>query len=107
MSQAKGGTKLTEVPVHEAVGLRLAHDLTQIIPGQFKGRLFTKGHLITEEDIPRLLDIGKEHIYILELGETELHEDEAAQRLAASLCVESDLEATDPHEGKVTIRAAR
>ncbi|MFS0723859.1 molybdopterin-binding protein [Paenibacillus sp. 1P07SE] len=107
MSRAKGGTRLTEVPVHEAVGLRLAHDLTQIIPGQFKGRLFTKGHLITEEDIPRLLDIGKEHIYIMELGETELHEDEAAQRLAAGLCVEADLEATDPHEGKVTIKAGR
>ena len=107
MSGTTGGTRLTEVPVQEAVGLRLAHDLTQIIPGKFKGRLFTKGHLITEEDIPRLLDIGKEHIYILELGSSELHEDEAAERLAAELCTNSDFSATEPHEGKVTIKAER
>lgn len=106
MNGRTGGTKLTEVPVQEAVGLRLAHDLTQIIPGKFKGRLFTKGHLVREEDIPRLLDIGKEHIYILELGEAELHEDEAAQRLAEALLADADLSATDPHEGKVTVKAS-
>ncbi|GBF77259.1 hypothetical protein PA598K_05795 [Paenibacillus sp. 598K] len=107
MNGRAGGTKLTEVPVQEAVGLRLAHDLTQIIPGKFKGRLFTKGHLVREEDIPKLLDIGKEHIYILELGEAELHEDEAAQRMAEALLVDADLTATAPHEGKVTVKASR
>lgn len=100
----QGTTVLREVSVHDAVGLRLAHDLTQIIPGQFKGRLFKKGHLIAESDIPSLLDIGKEHIYILELGEGELHEDDAALAMAQALAGD-DLALTEPHEGKVTLKS--
>ncbi|GGD94687.1 molybdopterin-binding protein [Paenibacillus nasutitermitis] len=99
-----GGTQLREVPVRQAVGLRLAHDLTQIIPGQFKGRLFTKGHIVTEADIPKLLDIGKEHIYIMELGEGELHEDDAAHRMALALHGEGTV-LSEPHEGKVSIKS--
>ncbi|WP_308636297.1 molybdopterin-binding protein [Paenibacillus silvisoli] len=105
MTKPKNGTILKEVPVQEAVGLRLAHDLTQIIPGQFKGRLFKKGHIILEEDISKLLDIGKEHIYIMELGEGELHEDDAAKRMAAALQSES-LQLSEPHEGKVAVKSA-
>ncbi|QHW33026.1 molybdopterin-binding protein [Paenibacillus rhizovicinus] len=104
MSGRKQGTLLNEVPVREAVGLVLAHDLTQIIPGQFKGRLFKKGHVIVESDIPKLLDIGKEHIYILELGEGELHEDDAAGRLALAL-QDDGLLLTEPHEGKVAVKS--
>jgi molybdenum cofactor synthesis domain-containing protein len=100
----QGTTILREVSVHDAVGLRLAHDLTQIIPGQFKGRLFKKGHLIAEADIPSLLDIGKEHIYILELGDGELHEDDAALAMAQALASD-DLSLTEPHEGKVTLKS--
>jgi len=99
-------TRLREVPVGEAVGLRLAHDLTQIIPGRFKGRLFRKGHVVTEEDIPKLLDIGKAHIYVLELGEGDLHEDDAALRLAKALAGDGVVFG-DPAEGKVTLRAER
>ncbi|WP_336789381.1 molybdopterin-binding protein [Paenibacillus sp. MMO-177] len=98
-------TILKEVPVRDAVGLRLAHDLTQIIPGQFKGRLFKKGHVITEADIPSLLDIGKEHIYIMELGESELHEDDAANRMAKALAGEG-IGLSEPHEGKVSLKAS-
>lgn len=97
-------TKLKEVRVQDAIGLRLAHDLTQIIPGSFKGRLFKRGHAITEADIPSLLDIGKEHIYIMELDEAELHEDDAAIRMAQALADESLL-LTEPHEGKVSIKS--
>lgn len=99
-----GSTLLKEVPVHEAVGLRLAHDLTQIIPGQFKGRLFKRGHIVTEGDIPSLLDIGKEHIYVMELGPDELHEDDAAIRMARALYGDG-LELTEPHEGKVSMKS--
>jgi Molybdopterin biosynthesis enzyme len=102
MSRAE--TILKEVPVQEAVGLRLAHDLTRIIPGQFKGRLFKKGHVITEEDIPSLLDIGKEHIYIMELGQNELHEDDAAIRMAVALAGEG-ITLSEPHEGKVSLKS--
>lgn len=101
---SSGGTILKEVPVQEAIGLRLAHDLTQIVPGQFKGRLFKKGHVIVESDIPNLLDIGKEHIYIMELGAGELHEDDAAIRMARALYGEG-ITLSDPHEGKVSLKS--
>ncbi|MDG0790743.1 molybdopterin-binding protein [Cohnella ginsengisoli] len=99
-------TVLREVKVEDAVGLTLAHDLTQILPGSFKGRLFSKGHRVTAEDIPKLKDIGKEHLYVIELAPGDLHEDDAALRLAASLGGEGIVYG-EPHEGKVTLSAAR
>ncbi|MFB7816815.1 molybdopterin-binding protein [Paenibacillus chitinolyticus] len=101
----KADPMLREVKVEDAIGLVLAHDLTRIIPGEFKGRLFHKGHQISEEDIPALLSIGKEHIYVLELAEGYLHEDEAALRLASAVRG-TNTERTEPHEGKVTLKSA-
>ncbi|MCU6711837.1 molybdopterin-binding protein [Paenibacillus sp. J5C_2022] len=100
----QGGTQLREIPVREAIGLRLAHDLTRIDPGRFKGRLFKRGHLITEEDIPGMLDIGKEHIYVMELGEGDIHEDDAACRMAKALADEQ-LFLSAPQEGKVSVKS--
>ena len=54
------------IKVEDAVGSILSHDVTQIIPGEFKGRLFKKGHIIKKEDIEKLLSIGKEHVYVWE-----------------------------------------
>lgn len=96
---------LREVKVEEAIGMRLAHDLTQILPGEFKGRLFKKGHVVSESDIPALLSIGKEHIYTLALQPGYLHEDDAAKRMAKAAAGER-LTLTEPHEGKVSLRAA-
>ncbi|MEC0245068.1 molybdopterin-binding protein [Paenibacillus chitinolyticus] len=101
----KADPMLREVKVEDAIGLVLAHDLTRIIPGEFKGSLFRKGHQISEEDIPALLSIGKEHIYVLELAEGYLHEDEAALRLASAVRG-ANTERTEPHEGKVTLKSA-
>lgn len=102
-----GRPMLREVPVHEAVGLRLAHDLTRIAPGEFKGAVFRKGHTVREADIPALLDIGKQHIYVLELTEGWLHEDDAALRLAEAVSAGgAHLEKHGPAEGKVTLKAA-
>lgn len=95
---------LKEVKVQDAVGMVLAHDLTQILPGTFKGRLFKKGHVIREEDIESLLNIGKEHIYILSLEAGFVHEDEAAKRMAEAVRGDN-VELTEPHEGKVNIRS--
>ncbi|MET3291719.1 UNVERIFIED_CONTAM: molybdenum cofactor synthesis domain-containing protein [Brevibacillus sp. OAP136] len=92
-----------EVPVREAVGLVLPHDMTQILPGEFKGRLFKKGHVITEDDIEPLLSIGKEHIYILDMPENCLHENEAAERIAAAVAGPS-LTKTEPYEGKISLK---
>ncbi|CAG7657794.1 molybdopterin-binding protein [Paenibacillus allorhizosphaerae] len=101
----KHESMLEEVKVEEAVGMVLAHDLTQIIPGQFKGRLFKKGHVIREEDIPALLSIGKEHIYTIRLKTGYLHEDEAAFRMA-NAAQGTQVELTEPHEGKITLKSA-
>lgn len=62
----------------DAEGYVLQHDITQILPGEFKGRAFKKGHIITKEDIPKLLSLGKDHIYVFELGDVGVHENDAA-----------------------------
>ncbi|MCD9023605.1 molybdopterin-binding protein [Cohnella sp. NL03-T5] len=95
---------LREVKVEEAVGMVLAHDLTQIVPGQFKGRLFRKGHVVVSDDIPKLKDIGKENLYVIELADTDLHEDEAALRMAVALGGDNTAYG-EPHEGKVSIKS--
>ncbi|MFC4302436.1 molybdopterin-binding protein [Cohnella boryungensis] len=105
MKAPEGGVShLREVKVEDAVGMRLAHDLTQILPGEFKGRLYRKGHVVVPEDIPRLKDIGKEHLYILELADTDLHEDDAALRMAQALCGDN-VSRGEPYEGKVSLKA--
>ena len=69
---------MKKIKTTEAVGHVLQHDITEIIPGEFKGRAFKKGHIITEEDIPHLLRLGKDHIFVFELGEDKIHENEGA-----------------------------
>lgn len=92
------------VPIEEAVGMVLGHDITEIIPGEFKGVAFKKGHIIKAEDIEKLLDIGKRNVYILEIKEGILHEDEAAERMAKA-AVGHGIELTAPSEGKITLKA--
>ena len=73
---------LKVIPVEEAVGLPLAHDITEIIPGKHKGPAFRRGHIIRQQDVSKLLDVGKANIYVMELEKDELHEEDAARRLA-------------------------
>lgn len=96
---------MKEVAVEQALGTVLAHDLTQIIPGQYKGPKFKKGDVIKEEDIPVLLSMGKKHLYVLEKGDNDVHENEAAFRVA-SKAAGSGIELTEPSEGKIELRAA-
>ncbi|GAW92032.1 molybdopterin-binding protein [Calderihabitans maritimus] len=95
---------MRKVRVEDAVGMVLCHDITKIVPGEFKGVAFKKGHIIQEEDIPELLKIGKEHIYVWETREGLVHENEAALRLARAVC-KGKLEITEPREGKVNLIA--
>lgn len=97
--------KMREVPVREAIGMMLPHDMTQILPGEFKGRLFKKGHIVTAEDIEPLLSIGKEHIYVLEMPDGFIHEEEAGIRIAQAVSGDG-LTLTEPYEGKVSMKAA-
>ena len=88
----------------EAVGQVLCHDITQIIRGVTKDAVFRKGHIITPEDVPVLLSVGKEHVYIWEKNENMLHENDAAEILR-SLCQGPNMHATAPREGKIELVA--
>src|SRR5690625_1455474 len=88
----------------DSVGMVLGHDITEIVPGEFKGVALKKGHVIQEKDIDRLLRIGKEHIYIMALNENELHEDDAILKLADYYCGKG-VYYTEAHEGKVDLKA--
>ena len=92
------------VNTEEAVGHVLCHDITQIIKDEKKGPVFRKGHIIAPEDIPVLLSVGKEHLYVWENDETMLHEDEAAEILR-DICIGEYMRATEPKEGKIELVA--
>ena len=93
------------VPVDEAVGMVLPHDITEIVKDQFKGRAFKKGHIIRDEDIEHLKRLGKEHIYVMHLGPEEIHENEAAEILATALSGPGSMLSAEPVEGKIAIHA--
>lgn len=96
---------MKKINTKDAIGMVLAHDLTEIIPGKSKGAAFRKGHVVREEDIPRLLNMGKEQLYILELSENELHENEAAVTMAESLAGDC-VKWSEPMEGKSTLTSS-
>lgn len=93
------------IRTQDAVGQVLCHDITQIIPGRFKGPVFRKGHIVQPQDIPVLLSVGKEHLYVWENDETMLHENEAAEILR-QLCQNENMEASEAKEGKIELTAA-
>ena len=93
------------IKTEEAVGQILCHDITRIIKGVTKDAVFRKGHVIGEEDIPILLSIGKDHVYIWENNENMLHENEAAQILY-NICKNEHMYPTEVKEGKIEIIAA-
>ena len=92
------------IKTEDAVGQVLCHDITQIIKGVTKDAVFRKGHIITEEDIPVLLSVGKDHIYIWEKDDTRFHENEAA-RILCEMSRNDYMDASDPSEGKIELTA--
>ena len=95
---------MKEIRVEEAVGQILCHDITQIVRGVTKGAKFKKGHVITADDVPELLKLGKENIFVWEADETKLHENEAAEILRG-ICQGHGLESTTVSEGKIELKA--
>ncbi|MDP4128240.1 MAG: molybdopterin-binding protein [Bacillota bacterium] len=96
---------MEKIRVQDSVGAVLIHDMTQIIPGVAKGPRFRKGHVIQEEDIPVLLSMGKEHIFVWDQTPGLIHENEAAERLAHAVSGPG-LILDEPKEGKITLTAA-
>ncbi|MCT4593299.1 MAG: molybdopterin-binding protein [Anaeromicrobium sp.] len=95
---------MKKISVHEAVGHVLCHDITQIIPGKIKDRAFKKGHVVTKEDIPVLLSLGKDNLYVWENKEGYLHEDDAAHRLA-KMSAGAGIDFSEVKEGKINFIA--
>ena len=94
---------MKKIEVEKAVGMTLCHDITAMRDG-FKGAAFKRGHVITEEDVPKLLDIGKRTVFIWEENAGELHEEDCALRMAAMAPVEG-AHYEGPSEGKVLLKA--
>ncbi len=102
-----GSSDMKTIPVAQAVGAVLAHDITEIRAGEFKGRAFKKGHIIREEDVCHLQRLGKEHLFVLTIAEDEMHENDAAYAIAKALMGEGVEIQGEPKEGKINIIASR
>ncbi|MEW6408542.1 MAG: molybdopterin-binding protein [Nitrospirota bacterium] len=94
------------IPVEEAVGVVLPHDITEIRKDEFKGRAFKKGHVVKKEDILHLQMLGKENLYVIEIGEDEMHENDAAYALAEALAGKGVELSGEPVEGKINLIAS-
>lgn len=90
------------IDTKDAVGSILCHDITQIVRGVVKDAKFRKGHIVTQEDIPVLLSLGKEHLFVWEETEGMVHEDEAALTLL-KICQNTNMKATPVKEGKIEL----
>ncbi|MBW2370669.1 MAG: molybdopterin-binding protein, partial [Deltaproteobacteria bacterium] len=97
---------LKKISVQDAVGTVLAHDITEIRPGEFKGAAFRKGQTVCDGDICHLQKLGKNHLYMIELEDDEIHENQAATMLARSLAGDGIQWKDDPKEGKISLHAA-
>jgi len=102
--QKNRSLKVKTVPITEAVGTVLAHDITRIVRNGFKGPAFKKGHIVQEEDIPGLLDLGKKRLFVFDLADGFLHENDAAGRIAKASAGEGIM-FTPPSEGKINLKA--
>ncbi len=95
---------MKKIPTEKAVGTILCHDITQIIPGKIKDRAFKKGHVVTKEDIPLLLSLGKDNLYVWEKKQGYLHENQGAERLK-NLSAGKGLTFSEVKEGKINFIA--
>ena len=96
---------LKKVELQEAIGSKLAHDITEIRPGEFKGPAFRRGHTVCEADLCHLQKLGKNHLYVLDLAEDEIHENEAAVIMATALAGDGITWKDGPKEGKINLLA--
>lgn len=94
------------ISLEQSVGTTLAHDITEIRPGEFKGPAFRKGHTVCQEDLCHLQRLGKNHLYVIDLEADEIHENQAAAILAGALAGPNVVWENQPREGKINLLAA-
>jgi hypothetical protein len=105
--QTRRDNVIKTIKLKDAVGMKLAHDITEIRPGEFKGAAFHKGHTVCNEDLCRLQKLGKNHLYLIDLEADEIHENEAAAIMADALAGEGVAWKNEPREGKIGLVADR
>lgn len=93
------------VKIEEAVGFPLAHDITEIVPGEFKGPAFKRGQILSCRDLDHLRRLGKNHLYVIRPEKEEMHEDDAAIAIADALCGKGVGWSGEPREGKLSLKA--
>ena len=93
--------------IEDAVGKELAHDITEIRAGEFKGPAFHRGHMLTCRDLDHLRRLGKDHLYVVKPEDNEMHEDDAAIAMANALCGDGVAWDEAPREGKIGLKATR
>jgi hypothetical protein len=98
---------LKKIKLQDAVGTKLAHDITEIRPGEFKGPAFRKGHTVCNEDLCHLQKLGKNYLYQIDLADDEIHEDQAAAILAGAMAGDGIVWQDEPREGKIKLLADR
>lgn len=98
---------LKKIKLQDAVGTKLAHDITEIRPGEFKGAAFHKGQTVCNEDLCHLQKLGKNNLYLINLEDDEIHENQAASLLADALTGEGITWKNEPREGKIKLLAER
>ena len=98
---------LKTIQLTDAVGSKLAHDITEIRPNEFKGPAFRRGHTVCEADLCHLQRLGKNHLYVIDLAEDEIHENEAAVIMATALAGDGVTWKSGPQEGKINLLAER
>ena len=96
---------MKEIKTEDAIGSVLCHDITEIVKDQRKGPRFKKGHIIKEEDIEVLLNLGKEHLYVFEKDETMMHENDAAEILC-NLCFNEYMKKSAISVGKIELTSS-
>lgn len=95
---------MRKIKVEEAVGQSLCHDMTAILESGYKGVRFKRGHIIEQQDIPVLKDMGKDHVFVWEPEADEVHEEDAAQIVSDAMCGEN-VAKNGPSEGKIGFTA--
>ena len=95
-----------KIKVEDAVGLTLGHDITEVRPGEYKGPSFRKGYKVQEGDLCHLMRLGKRHLYVMDLNENQIHEDEAVIELANALAGPGVTFEAEPREGKIQLIAS-
>ncbi|MGN9165545.1 molybdopterin-binding protein [Tissierellaceae bacterium HCP3S3_D8] len=95
---------MKKIKTEDAVGSVLCHDMTRIVKDEIKDAVFRKGHIVTEEDIPLLLSMGKDHIFVYEKKVGMIHENDGALALA-ELCIDDNMVSTEVKEGKIELKA--